>query len=362
MIKIAEEIGLKKIALFPEKVKAIDNLKNSKEMDLTYPISVEVSPTHICNHSCIWCSDRGLKLRSPNALLDKEVMFKLFEDLKAGGTKGIVIEGGGEPTCYKDFVEIIKKAHEVGLSLGLATNGYLYNYEEVLPYFQWIRISLDASSPMEYIKIKGVDGFDTVMSNIKKICEYKKKHNLQCLVIGISYVVSTLNLGNLEKLVRDLKDIGVNYMYFRPVIDHPHLVSDINLDYLHMYNTKDFTVMTKGMEENVFIGNEGFPCIAHSLSCVITSEGDVHLCGRLNVYEWFNIIGNVNEQDFKEIWEGEKRKEQAMKVLDPEFCKKYCLQCRMTKFNKLFYKYKIEEELNKISKEELDLIKTKDFI
>jgi len=99
------EIGLNKILLFPDKLKALLN-SNEDNPDFLYPISVELSLTNECNQKCIWCSDYELRNRLPGTL-KKEVIFNLVDDLKIGGTKGITIEGGGEPTLHPDFIEII---------------------------------------------------------------------------------------------------------------------------------------------------------------------------------------------------------------------------------------------------------------
>jgi len=102
------------------------------------------------------------------------------------------------------------------------------------------------------------------------------------------------------------------------------------------------------MNHNLIEGNDGLPCIAHSLTTIITADGGVYLCGRLNIYPWFEPIGNVNSESFYDIWHGEKRREQYKMILDGEFNKKYCPKCRLAKFNQLF---------NRVSK-----MKTRNFI
>ena len=102
------------------------------------------------------------------------------------------------------------------------------------------------------------------------------------------------------------------------------------------------------MKENMINGNNNIGCKCHSLTSVITADGSVYLCGRLNIYDWFKPIGNINTQPFYNIWCGEERRRQADMVLSKESCKKYCPECRLTKFN---------IEFNKLQK-----IKTTNFI
>ena len=35
-----------------------------------------------------------------------KTLFELFDDLSRGGTRGVVLEGGGEPTLYEEFADI----------------------------------------------------------------------------------------------------------------------------------------------------------------------------------------------------------------------------------------------------------------
>ena len=96
--------------------------------------------------------------------------------------------------------------------------------------------------------------------------------------------------------------------------------------------------MVDGMVDNAVGGNHELPCYASSLTSIISGDGSVYICGRLNIYDWLKPIGNIREESFRDIWNGEERREQTKKILDPEFCKKNCPQCRISKFNLMFDK------------------------
>lgn len=329
-ITVPAEVSLEKALLFPEKIRAL-RLNNCVTFDATYPISVELSLTNRCNHGCIWCSDADLRQRLNNEL-DRNTFKRLFKDLKKGEVRGIVIEGGGEPTLYSDFMAVAGDAREQGLALGLITNGYLMPYLGSVENFEWIRVSLDSASRDQYRELKGVDGFDRVINNLMTIAASRKNTTL-----GVGYVVTNRNddLTKLEQLVLFLRKIGASYIHFRPVVDHPELFSAARLDFLKKYETKDFSVNISAMIDNRETGNNGLPCLAHSLSTVITADGGVYLCGRLNRYESWERIGILTRQSFHEIWTGEKRREQVRLVSNAEFCRNHCPQCRMTKYNRL---------------------------
>lgn len=324
----SKEVGVDKILLNPDKIK---NILMEDESVGNYPISVELTLTNACNLRCVYCSDLDLREKQGNrAHMDKDVLYRLFDDLARGGTKGVTIEGGGEPSIYPEFEDVVNYATDKGLAVGLITNGVKSIPPNVVKKFEWIRVSLDASTPEEYLALKGVDCFEQVMNNI---AFYTK----ECGTVGVGYVVTNQNLSQIEALVLRLRDMGASYIQLRPVVDndmlYPH---DVDLSYLKVFSNKKFGVIVDGMKENAESGNKHLPCVANGITSVISGDGSVYLCGRLNVYSWLEPIGNINKNSFSEIWDGEIRRKQKQMVMDKEFCYKNCPQCRVTKFNELF--------------------------
>ena len=324
----AQEVGLEKLFIHSRKIESL--ISAGAQADMSYPISVELSLTNRCNLKCVYCSDADLRSRQGiRESLDKATLFALFDDLKAGGTRGIVLEGGGEPTIHPDFNDIVEYLDDIGLAAGLITNGTKSISPDILKKLEWIRVSLDASTPVEYEALKKVDCFEEVLANVYHYAQY-------CSTVGIGYVVTNENISQLEALVMRLREYGVSYIQLRPVVDCPELYPhDEDLGYLNFYQSADFAIITGGMKENAAPGNGGLPCWAHSLTTVISADGSVYLCGRLNIYDWAQPVGNICNESFRTIWLGGERLRQAGQVMDPEFCLQFCPQCRVTKFNQL---------------------------
>ena len=334
-----QEIGMEKLFIHPEKLNAVMSSENGN-MDTSYPVSVELSLTMRCNFDCVWCSDKDLRA-SMDDDIDLQLLHNLFKDISEHGTQGVVIEGGGEPTIYRDFDGVLDLLDKFKLGKGLITNGSTALKPHRLERFDWIRISLDSSTPEEHHKLKAFDGFERVLGNINSYAQH-------CPIVGVGYVVTNQNMGDIETLVLRLKQFGVTYIQFRPVVDHSNLLPSIDLDYLKRYQSENFSVIIDGMKENIVTGNNDLPCKANSLTSVITADGGVYFCGRLNIYPWVKPIGNLHQESFNQIWTVDERKQQHEKALDKNFCGKYCPQCRLTKFNELF---------NRISS-----LKTRNFI
>lgn len=332
-----KEVGLNKIILFPQKIEALHNV-DVNYPDPTYPISVELSLTNRCNFSCVWCSDKHLRLAQQDDM-PLSTIDHLACDLAAHGTRGVTIEGGGEPTIADHFNEAVHIFRSKGLALGLITNGSIRLEKDVVDQFDWVRVSLDASCQEEMARLKKSNRFEDVIGNIIYYAKCKP-------VVGIGYVATSENLSQIESLIIRIRETGVNYIQFRPVIDHPELKPSYDFNYLMKYQEEAFSIITDGMQENLVKGNDRLGCLCHSLSTVITADGSVYLCGRLNIHKWVKPIGNINQDAFQSIWHGEERKRQHRTVMDGNFCAENCPECRITKFNMEFAQLKKIKTIN----------------
>jgi pyruvate-formate lyase-activating enzyme len=339
----ADETGLEKICLFPEKLAAL--VKGG--LDPLYPVSVELSLTSRCNLHCLWCSERALRERCPDQL-SLAILENLFQDLVAGGARGVTIEGGGEPTLAPFFPQAARAAVGLGLKIGLITNGLsLFSVPTPVSFyqlFQWIRVSLDATNPEEYARLKGRDGFNQALDNLKLLAQ------LPGTTLGVGYVLTNQNDDpqRLFNLAERLKNLGVAYLHLRPVVDHPELSSQRSVEFLKDLETPKFAVNTAAMTDNQGAGNDGLPCLAHSLATVITADGAMWLCGRLCQDPEAGPLGYLTKTRFPSIWGGPARTKQALMASRGDFCQGHCPPCRMTKYNRL---------LNR-----LERIRTRDFI
>ncbi|MDR1167165.1 MAG: radical SAM protein [Deltaproteobacteria bacterium] len=329
------ETGLLKILLFPDKLKALQ--KAVATPDPSYPVSVELSLAHLCNLNCAYCSDA--RIREAPASLSAALLENLFRDLAAGGTRGLTIEGGGEPTLSPLFPAAAEKARARGLALGLITNGVrLFTPATPLSFyeaFQWIRVSLDAASPEEFQELKGRDAYHEVLSNIRALCSIPGPRRP---AVGVGYVLTSRNddPARVLSLARDLEDMGAAYLQIRPVVDCPKLSSAAENDPFWGAELRALPFVNLApLRENLVEGNASLPCLAHSLTSVIGADGLVWLCGRLNVRPVLRPIGDLTKESFAAIWDGETRRRQTQTLLSGSFCAENCPRCRLSKYNAL---------------------------
>lgn len=106
-------------------------------------VSTHVSPEGKCNLSCSYCS---VTYRDTHSRIPLERIQKYVIDLKSRGLKAVILTGGGEPTLYPEFNDLVRwLKHDQGLSVALITNGTTGKKinSDTLNCFSWIRVSIN---------------------------------------------------------------------------------------------------------------------------------------------------------------------------------------------------------------------------
>jgi MoaA/NifB/PqqE/SkfB family radical SAM enzyme len=138
---------------------------------------------------------------------------KNLDDLKKIGIK-VIDFTGGEPLLNKDLPRILTYAKQLGFFVKLATNGFLYpeKAEELKGLPSRIYISFDTTSPEEYKKIRGIDGYQKVLESIDVA---KKLQQEICLF----FTVTDENIKNISSIVEFCKKNRV-IIYIHPCFSY----------------------------------------------------------------------------------------------------------------------------------------------
>jgi organic radical activating enzyme len=128
-------------SVFPAKILVNQELmREITEEKKIPPIHVQLNPTNRCNMNCPFCScsarDKRLEL-SYDEIID--IMIKT----RRAGCKSVTITGGGEPLMHPRIFDIIREIKDMGMEIGLVTNGLLLGEVpmETFSRMTWIRIS-----------------------------------------------------------------------------------------------------------------------------------------------------------------------------------------------------------------------------
>jgi len=123
-------------------------LNSIKTLKRAMPITLQIAPTSSCNLKCSFCSNSK---REQHESLNINDLKELLPKLKKVGLKAVEITGGGDPTMYKRINTLVKLCIDLGIDVGMITNGILLR-EKLLPNnykkLKWLRISANA---LEYV-------------------------------------------------------------------------------------------------------------------------------------------------------------------------------------------------------------------
>ena len=226
-------------------IELINSIINSKKILLRH---LQLCPTNKCNQKCEFCSCSD---RDKNLELSFKEVDKILVTAKKHGCKGITITGGGEPLLHPNIKEIVNRCHELGIKVGLVTNGLLL---EKIPYnVAWCRVSFDPSRKL--------------LPKFKKVI-LKNPH----IDWSFSYVLykTPHNLKDLVMLANELK------------VTHVRVVSDIlNPSVNMMRMTKR---LLKGIDKRVIYQDRSEPtrgtkkCLISLLKPIVGANGKVYPC------------------------------------------------------------------------------------
>ena len=194
------------------------------------PISINLDVTTACNYRCDHCVD--MDILNKNINYEHEKLKDSLTYLAEKGLRSVIIIGGGEPTAYKGFEDIVRHLKAMNIQIGVVTNGSMLKKIEavadVLEAKDWVRLSLD-SGTNETFRAMHKPGskkctLEWICSHIPNI----KKINPD-FQIGFSFIIvwkdcetnDTKIIENVDEMVtaaKLAKDHQFNYISFKPFL------------------------------------------------------------------------------------------------------------------------------------------------
>ncbi len=110
------------------------------------PLSVNLDVTTACNYRCDHCVD--MDILNTGIRYEHEQLKNSLTTLIDRGLRSVIIIGGGEPTVYPGFSDIVKHLKARDIQIGVVTNGSrmdrIAEVADILTKGDWVRLSLDS--------------------------------------------------------------------------------------------------------------------------------------------------------------------------------------------------------------------------
>ena len=306
-------------------------------------IVTELDLTNKCNHRCPGCCGHN----ENNAELSKEQVESVVRNLRAMDNKGVILSGGGEPTCSPHFEYAIKLLKNAGQNIGLNSHGMNLNErlnEIIAENLEYFRISLDAGSAEMYEKIHGMKPkhFEKTLANIESFANTKARLGSKTS-FGVGFLTSNITQGDMESFVRLVKERGADFAQFRPFTGDRLDITNKLLELREKYEDSEFKIVASYQKYKEMEGlNEGAgrgydKCHGMFFSTVISADFKVWACLHFR-QSAKHFLGDLREHSLEEIWRGARIRE----VYNAIDCAKCPILCRNDSFNRTLDKLSLD--------------------
>jgi len=239
---------------------------------------------------------------------------------------------GGEPFIRTDLKDIVRELYKKSDRIVISTNGFFT--ERIIDLCKefpdiGIRISIEGLEETNN-KIRGLDdGFNRGYTTLKKLVEMNMKD------VGFGMTVQDANAKDLVELYKLSDEMGMefataslhNSFYFVEAknIIHDRLMvgqqfEDLVNELLRSNSPKKWfrAYFNHGLIHYIFGQKRLLPCDMAFDTFFIDPYGDVMPCNGTKNKE---VMGNLNQQSWEELWNGEQAEEVRKKVC---CCKRNC--------------------------------------
>lgn len=291
-------------------------------LPLEQPYVLLVDPSSLCNLRCKWCPSGYDSLISETGRSQQIMKFELFEKLVEQASefsepfKVLRMYKEGEPLVNPLFPEMIKLAKDSKCfnRIDTTTNGVLLNKELnrkiINAGIDQINISVNGVSEEQIYKHTGRHiNFEDYVNNIKDLC----KNKADCTV----YIKSIKDVLNIEEQKKFFEIFGeVADRVFLERLSPAWPAFDVS--------KSGYTYEDVGNYEQPVENRKVCPYIFYIM--VVNADGTVSTC----VGDWKHrqVVGNINEESIKQIWQGEEQQYYQLEHLRKnKDCFEMCKSC-----------------------------------
>jgi len=185
----------------------------------TLPRSLYLETTNRCDSKCQTCIRTFQSLEPPADLTLEQVktiaaQFPVLER--------VVLHGIGEPLLNVEIFEIVaylkSRAATVLFNSDAISLTAKRAHRLIESGLDEYRVSMDAATRPTYRRLRGVDQFDRVVANVRRLVELEREQSRSAPRVSLWFTASRANLDELPAFVRLAADLGVEEVYVQRLV------------------------------------------------------------------------------------------------------------------------------------------------
>jgi MoaA/NifB/PqqE/SkfB family radical SAM enzyme len=284
-------------------------------------LAIRLETNTSCNLHCRYCYAQSGE--DSVKIADFDVLKRIISEAKELGVRSVVVIGGGEPTLYPKFRELIAYIDSLGIVPMLFSNtvlmtgelaGFLYEHNAS------VMGKLDSLRPDVQDYLAGREGaFEEIKTGLEKLQKagFSKPSEPGKLRLGVSFVSNKLNLEEIEEIWHFCRQNNIfpNMEILTPTGRANNELEDklLTPDEIKEYKLRLLEI------DRTYYGYDWLPytpitasgCLQHLYSLYINIEGNVRPCAptKLDEHPLLRVKGeypyNVNRMSLREIYDSE---------------------------------------------------------
>ncbi|MCG8308025.1 MAG: SPASM domain-containing protein [Cytophagales bacterium] len=267
------------------------------------PVSISVEPTTSCNLRCPECPSGLRSFTRPTGMMEMATFQKIIHELKKD-LAHLFLYFQGEPYLNPNFLETVRLARAQNIYTTTSTNAHFLTSqnasETVKSGLSRMIVSMDGTSQECYEKYRIGGRLTKVIDGIKNLVIAKRAQKKHTPYIILQFLLFRHNTHQLPEVKRLAKSLGVDRLEFKTaqVYDFEKgselIPEEDGLSRYRLNGNNQFYLKNEMLNK----------CWKMWHSCVMTWDGNIVPCCFDKDAKY--SMGNIRNQSFREIWNGEK--------------------------------------------------------
>lgn len=302
--------GIYKICNESNNREKYERVQNKKEV----PIYIDIELTNYCNIRCNMCPVGTKNMKRHQGMMNSETFERVCQQIEKNDIKGVRLIRWGEPTIHPYFLEYLKRLKQIeGLLVHFNTNGIHLSdrmlTEIVNMQIDSVKFSFQGIDELTYSEMQSGGKFNTIIDNIKRL--YEIRGNAEKPYIFVTTTTTYESSEEIKYFKNEIEKYCDELVVGKTNIEFVDLNEmNISSDRYKLY--KDYINNNK-MTRMPYL--QVCPELFDKLS--INWDGTVSACCK--DFDNQMIIGNIMEQDIKELFHNRIENEYRKSLVEKEY-------------------------------------------